>query len=139
MAFIILDNCFFGFFFSWHSRILITKYPSFLRILETFLSRFLFFSILSSQYFLFDFGILPDGHNLQPCQKHPSTKMHSLHFGKTKSGFPNILELRFHPDIRVALNNAISFSSVLLFPLERICDITSERFSFEIESTLVVQ
>lgn len=134
MVFIILDNCFLEFFFSWHSRILTTKYPSSLSFLETFLSRFRFFSILFFQYFLFDFGSLPTGHNLQPCQKQPSTKTHNLYFGKTKSGLPNILELRLHPDIRFALNNAISFSSVLLFPLERICDIISERFSFEKES-----
>lgn len=133
MAFIILDNCFWEFFFSWHSRILTTKYPSSLSFLETFLSRFRFFSILSFQYFLFVFGILPFWH-LQPCQKQPSTKTHNLYCEKTKSGLPNILELRLHPDIRFALNNAISFSSVLLFPLERICDIISERFSFEIES-----
>lgn len=134
MKFVILNNCLFGFFFSWHSRILTTKYPLLLRVLDTSLSLSLFLSIFAFQYFLFDFGSLPTGNNLQPCQKQPSTKTHNLYFGKTKSGLPNILELRLHPDIRFALNNAISFSSVLLFPLERICDIISERFSFEKES-----
>lgn len=135
MAFVILNICLCGFFLSWHSRILMTKYPLFLRILDTSLSRFLFFSILSFQYFLFDFGILPAVHNLHPCQKHPSTNTHSICLGKKKSGFPKIFELHRHPHMRFARKRAISLSSVLLLPLERICDITSERFSFDTEST----
>lgn len=83
IVFIILDNCLFGFFFNWHSRILITVYPLFLKNLETSLSRNLFLSILFFQYFLFVFGILPFWH-LQPCQKQPSTKTHNLHFGKNE-------------------------------------------------------
>jgi hypothetical protein len=35
----------------------------------------------------------------QQCQKQPSTKITSLDLGKTKSGFPNILEFRRHPEI----------------------------------------
>lgn len=126
-----------GFFLSWHSRILMTKYPLFLRTLDTFLSRILFFSILSFQYFLFDFGILPAVHNLQPCQKHPSTNIHNICLGKKKSGFPKIFELRRQPHMRFARKRAISLNSVLLFPLERMCDITSERFSFDRESISV--
>lgn len=55
----------------------------------------------------------------------------TLYFGKTKSGCPTNLELRRHPMMPYSRNNAISLSSVLLFPFERILDIISERFFFD--------
>ena len=79
------------------SQIRITRQPDFRRLAFTFLSRFLLRWIFRIQYPRFVTG------SLQrvgwPCQKIPSTKTARRCFGKTKSGFPYILELRLQPFI----------------------------------------
>lgn len=91
-----------------------TLHPAFFNILFTIWSRFLLRASFSLQNIGFVCGIDPwSGH---PCQKQPSTKMHSLSLGKTKSGLPNNLELRRQPLIRCLLKSSTTMASVARLP-----------------------
>lgn len=63
----------------------------------------------------------------QACQKQPSTKTAHLIAGNTKSGFPKTGRLRRQPVTRCLRNRLIKASSVSLFPLPRMRDMTCDR------------
>lgn len=63
------------------------------------------------------------------CQKHPSTKMAILSFGKTKSGLPKTGRCRRQPEMAWHRKNLIIATSVARFPLPRMRDMTVERFA----------
>ena len=65
-----------------------------------------------------------------PCQKQPSTNTAIFIFGNTKSGLPGSFEPRLQPVIPVSRNMSMRRSSVSLFPVPRIRDITSDRLAF---------
>lgn len=103
-----------------------TFQPSRRRLLVTTRSRLLFLAIFSCQNAAFCLGCVPClGH---PCQKQPSTNTQSLSLRKTKSGLPVKFWLRRQPVIRERRKISASLSSVVLFPLERMRLMTSDRF-----------
>lgn len=104
-------------FFSWHSHIRQTDQPSFLSSLVTFRSRFTLDYILFRQNSVFVFGSRYHFGHL--CQKHPSTNSVTFSILKVKSGLPGNGRCLLHPVILFSLNNLISRSSVVLFPLLR--------------------
>lgn len=78
-------------FFSSHSHIVMTFHPSDINFLVFKASRSMFLFILSTQNFVFDFGITKYRHWLWPCQKQPLIKIAVLYFGRTISGVPGNL------------------------------------------------
>lgn len=111
-----------------------TIQPRLRSVLFTRLSRRLLRASFCSQKRRFDAGLVRCFGQL--CQKHPSTKMVNLSFGKTKSGLPNIRVLRLQPVMRCCRKIEISRNSVSRFSLPRIRDITSERFFREKTSAI---
>ena len=65
---------------------------------------------------------------MQPCQKHPSTKIATFLLRKTKSGLPGSDWCRRQPTIPWFLSSPSILPSVLRLPLPRIRDITSDLF-----------
>jgi len=129
-----------------HSQIRTTRHPARRSIRLTRKSRARFPASFRRQNARWFFGLVAcRGH---PCQKQPSTKTASRAFRKTKSGRTEngdvpgartalsarvaaltvIRTCRLHPEIWCARNNRASATSVSLFPRERMCDITSDRF-----------
>ena len=111
-----------------HSQIRVTRQPAFLRVRVASLSRATFRVSFAAQKSALFFGSLEwpgFGHR---CQKQPSTKTASRCFGKTKSGFPKSGHRRRQPVILDSRKISINRSSVSLFPLPRMRDITSLRF-----------
>lgn len=72
----------------------------------------------------------------QQCQKQPSTKTASRHFGNTKSGLPNTRAWRRQPVMRWRRKSDTIASSVDRFPLPRTRDMMSERFR-EVKTSIV--
>lgn len=114
-----------------------TVQPAFLRVRVTIISRLLFPSIFFSQKARCDAGIVR--HFLHPCQKHPSIKIITLSFGKTKSGFPIISRgCSFQPEMPNEISRARNRHSVDRFPRPRTADMTSERLAFVKTSAIEV-
>jgi hypothetical protein len=97
-------------------------------------SRSLLPTSLFCQNARFVFGM--DPWSGQPCQKHPSTNIASLEAGKTKSGLPNIPDLRRQPTMPWSRNILIRQSSVARLPRLFTRDIIRERFRGEKTSAI---
>jgi hypothetical protein len=119
-----------------HSHIRIIRHPAFRRLRVTNLSRAMLLSNFRSQNSVRLFGVYA---NLQPgcrCQKQPSTKTAIRSRRNTKSGLPNTRWPRRQPRTSCNRNKPINRSSVSRFPLDRIRDMTADRFSIENTSEL---
>lgn len=91
-------------------------------------------TILLCQYSWFWWGIRRQ--RLQPCQKHPSTKMATRSAANQKSGTPGTsLGCRLHPRIPDLINAIRTRTSVERFPFDRTFAISRLRSPLDSEST----
>ncbi len=118
--------------FSECAQIRTTCHPALRSFRLTMRSRIELRLIFSCQYCRFVCGIRQC--DLQPCQKHPSTKRATRAWRKTKSGLPTRAAPRRQPVMPFARKIEINFNSVALLPCDRIADITSDLCAFVITS-----
>jgi hypothetical protein len=115
-----------------HSLILKTFHPSRLSSRTTRRSRFLLVSIFLRQ----NSGLVRGKYlQLQPCQKHPSTKTAIFLAGHAKSGLPTTRQCLRYPRSFADHSNLPKGNSVVVFPRERTAAIIFERIFFETWST----
>ncbi len=122
-------------FLSSCSQMRTTLHPSLRKNLFTLRSR----ALLPSSFFFQNARLFTGRFECfgQACQKQPSTKTAHLIAGKTKSGFPKTGRLRRQPVTRCFRNRLIKASSVSLFPLPRMRDMTCDRLVLVKTSAIV--